>query len=249
MNQIAKQLYDGALNASLWIVGLGLMLASSGVDGAYMAQWMPDGWDWLGYALNTTADVCGVVLMYWFGRIRQFPKNTKRYRLGLALLPAEVVAVAYSWFFSWLRLRPIFYRIEQDPPFGAAFAPLYAEAFVECAAFVSAGFIPLLLAFVGYAQALLAGRIEATHPVQSTTQESQESAQESQEVAEAPQPAPQSGNGASHTCPYCGAAANASGQPFASTQAVSAHLRFCDAYQAQRAAHKRKAAEVIDERQ
>jgi hypothetical protein len=41
-----------------------------------------------------------------------------------------------------------------------------------------------------------------------------------------------SGNGRSHACPYCGATANASGQPFASQQAVSAHLRFCDAYQA-----------------
>ena len=56
---------------SLWIMSIGLMAASSGIDGAYMAAWMPAGAAWLGYVLNTTSDVASEVLMYWFGRLQQ----------------------------------------------------------------------------------------------------------------------------------------------------------------------------------
>jgi len=130
---------------SLWLVGFGLMLASSGIDGAYMSRWMPDGWAWLGLVLNTTSDIGGEVVMYWFGRIYQ--AGGKRGKLAFALLPAEVVMVAYSWFFSWRQLRLIMPPIEPDD--------------WRWVAPVSAGFIPLLLAAIGFAQSLLAGRARA----------------------------------------------------------------------------------------
>ena len=131
---------------SLWLIGSGLMLASSGLDGIYMGKWMPDGIFWLGLVLNTMSDVANQVLMYWFGRLRQSPKNSKRYRLASALLPAEMVAVLYSWFFSWRQLRMVLPAIE--PEHWRWVAP------------IAAGFIPLLLAFIGYAQSLLAGKLD-----------------------------------------------------------------------------------------
>ena len=41
-------------------------------------------------------------------------------------------------------------------------------------------------------------------------------------------------DGEEYTCPYCGTSAGKTGKPFANAQAVSAHLRGCDAYQAQK---------------
>ena len=76
------------LRNSLWLVSIGLMLSSSGIDGAYMAKLMP--WPWMGYVLNTVSDIGSEALMYWFGRFRQFPRNTKRYRMAWGLLVAEV---------------------------------------------------------------------------------------------------------------------------------------------------------------
>jgi hypothetical protein len=134
---------------SLWLVSLGLMLASSGIDGAYMAKWMPEGFGWLGLVLNTMSDISGMVLVYWYGRLQQDRSSRKR-RLSTVLLAAEVVAVLYSWFFSWRQLRAVLPQFEsQDWPWVAAAA---------------AGFIPLLLAFIGYAQSLLAGRVEDPKP-------------------------------------------------------------------------------------
>jgi hypothetical protein len=122
------------------------MLSSSGLDGVYMATWMPSGWFWLGLVLNTMSDVANLTLMFWFGRLRQSPRGSKRYRLALGLLPSEAIAVLYSWFFSWRQLRAVLPAVEPD-----------AWRWV---APVAAGFIPLLLAFIGYAQSLLAGKLE-----------------------------------------------------------------------------------------
>ena len=130
---------------SLWIVSLGLMLASSGIDGAYMATWMPAGFGWLGLVLNTTSDISSMVLIYWFGRLRQDRSSRKR-RLSTVLLGAEAVAVLYSWLFSWRQLRLTLPTVE-------------AEDWQWVSA-IAAGFIPLLLAFIGYAEALLAGRVQ-----------------------------------------------------------------------------------------
>jgi len=136
------------LDNSLWLASLGLMLASSGIDGAYLAKMMePQLWP-LGYVLNTVSDVSGMILIYWFGRLRQDRKGSKRYRLALALLPAEVVAIAYSWFFSWLQLRMVLKPVEGVD--------------AQWIAPIAAGFIPLLLAFIGWGQALREGRFEET---------------------------------------------------------------------------------------
>lgn len=141
-----KTFYRWARENSLWLVSIGLMLASSGLDGVYMGKWMPIGWAWLGLVLNTMSDVGNMVLMYWYGRLKQQPKGSLRYRLAGALLPAELVAILYSWFFSWRQLRAILPGIE--------------PADWRWVSAVAAGFIPLLLAFIGYAQSLLAGKLE-----------------------------------------------------------------------------------------
>jgi len=154
-----KHIKDAIVNNSLWLIGLGLMLASSGIDGAYMSQWMPPGWEWLGLVLNTMADIGGMVLMYWFGRLRQDRSKAKR-QLAYALLASEIVSVVYSWGFSYLQLRRVLVAVEGD------------EA--EVVAFFAAGFIPLLLAFVGYAQALLEGRIVTPKASQQTAQTAQQ---------------------------------------------------------------------------
>ena len=125
------------LDNSLWLASLGLMISSSGIDGAYMSKMMePSLWP-LGYVLNTVSDVSGMVLMYAFGRLQQEHKNSKKWKLSKVLLGAEVVAILYSWFFSWLQLRIVLQPTER------------ADA--QWIAPIAAGFIPLLLAFIGWA--------------------------------------------------------------------------------------------------
>lgn len=125
---------------ALWLVGLGLMLASSGIDGAYMARLMS--WPALGYVLNTTSDIAGMVVMYYYGRLlKDNGKGSKKYKMAGALLGSEVVAVFYSWYFGWLQLRIIMQPIEPRNS-------LVISGIV-------AAFIPLLLAFIGFAQSLI----------------------------------------------------------------------------------------------
>lgn len=134
---------------ALWLVGLGLMLASSGIDGAYLARLMS--LPVLGYVLNTTADIASMTLTYYYGRLlKDNNKGSKKYKLAGALLGSEVVSIGYSWYFSFLQLRIILQPIE----------PVATGWF----AFASAGFIPLLLAFIGFAQALI-----STPPEVNTT--------------------------------------------------------------------------------
>jgi hypothetical protein len=125
---------------ALWLVGLGLMLASSGIDGAYMARLMS--WPALGYVLNTTADVAGMTLTYYYGRLlRDNARTSNKHKRARYLIISEVVAVGYSWFFSWRQLRLVIQPIEPVD--------------YEWIAAVSAAFIPLLLAFIGWAQSLI----------------------------------------------------------------------------------------------
>lgn len=140
------KLWNWIQEHSLWFVSAGLMLASSGLDGVYMGQLMPIGFLWLGLVLNTMSDIGNLVLMYWYGRLRQEPIRSKRYKRSWLLLPAEVVAISYSWFFSWRQLRAVLPAVEAID--------------WQWVAPISAGFIPLLLAFIGYAQSLLAGKLE-----------------------------------------------------------------------------------------
>ena len=116
------------LSKLLWFAGFGLMLASSGIDGAYMSAWMPRGWEWLGYVLNSVADVSGMILTYNFGRLQQDRTKAKR-RLSLFLLGAEIIAVVYSWFFSWRQLLIVLPSVEPMAyrwvaPIAAGFIPL-----------------------------------------------------------------------------------------------------------------------------
>lgn len=203
MGQAIKRALKRLWGASLWFVGFGLMLASSGIDGAYMAKLMP--WPWLGYVLNTVSDIGSEVLMYWFGRLRQYPKNTKRYKMASGLLVAEVVLTSFAWLFGWRQLLPIIARIE-----GAQAAAWLAPVF--------AAFTPISLVAVGYAQALLAGRIESDADQSKAAQEQPEA---EQEIAKS-----EKSNGHKPlTCPHCG-------RGFATKQARSAHLRFCKQRQA-----------------
>ena len=167
-----KRFWAALLSASLWLVALGLMLASSGLDGAYLARWMTDlpgigGAALLGYVLNTTADVAGLVLTYWYGRLQLDQSATKRKRSAI-LLVAELIATGYSGFFSWRQLRLVLPAVEGDA--------------ARWVAPVSAGFIPLLLAFIGYAQALLAGRIERNGNGNQEAQVTRQEAAEAHEV-------------------------------------------------------------------
>lgn len=218
MSQAVKRFWSRIMQSSLWLVSIGLMLASSGIDGAYLARIMPTepvNLQWLGYVLNTMSDIGSEILMYWFGRLRLFPKNSKRYRMAVILLPAELLTIAYSWFFSWRQLLLIMPAVE--PQAAHWVAP------------IAAGFIPLLLSAIGYAQALLAGRIESEQVqgkvAQERAQEAQEQAHAAQEVAQSVASSEHGNGHRPHTCDWCG-------REFASRQAVSAHLRFCDAYQA-----------------
>jgi hypothetical protein len=124
---------------STWLVGAGLMLASSGLDGVYMALWMPGGFGWLGLVLNTVADIADMKLGYEYAKLQRQRNEAKR-QLAVLLLFGELVAIAYSWFFSWRQLRRVMPLVEPD-----------AWRWV---APIAAGFIPLLLAFLGAAQAL-----------------------------------------------------------------------------------------------
>ena len=123
----------------LWIVGFGLMLASSGLDGVYMALWMPAKANWLGFILNTVADYANMKLGQEFGKLQRSRIKEKR-QLAKLLFVGEAIAILYSWFFSWRQLRRVLPLVE--PEHWVWVAP------------IAAGFIPLTLAFLGIAQSL-----------------------------------------------------------------------------------------------
>lgn len=191
---------------SLWLISLGIMATSAGIDGAYMAKLMPP---ILGYALNAVSDIASEVLIYWYARLKQYPKNTKRHRMAWGLLVGEVLLTGFAWLFGWRQLLPIITAIE-----GADIARWLAP--------VLAAFTPTLLIAAGYTQALLAGRIEseALPAVQAVANPL---------AIEAMQIAAHSDNGNDHACPYCD-------RSFATVQGVNAHLRFCKEYKLQKVA-------------
>jgi len=207
---VSKSRGTWILTNSLWLVSAGLMLSSSGIDGAYMAKIVP--WPIVGYVLNTVSDIGSEVLMYWFGRLRQYPKNTKRYKMAAGVLFAESILTGYAWLFGWRQLLPIITALE-DAQTAAWLAP------------VLAAFTPISLVAIGYTQALLAGRIEKE---QGDSTAEQEQPQVEQVEAQSESKSAKGNGHSAHQCPWCE-------RGFASQQAVSAHLRFCDAYQAEQA--------------
>lgn len=136
--------WQNFLRVSLWLASAGLMLASSGLDGAYLAKLMPLGFGWLGLVLNTVSDVTSELIMYWYGRL-QMGSKTKR-RLARWLLAPQVLLVGYAWLFGWRQLLPIMRELE--------------SADYSWLSMVAAGFVPVGILAVGFTQAILAGKIE-----------------------------------------------------------------------------------------
>ncbi len=187
---------------------------------------------WMGYALNTIADLSGMVIVYNYGRLQQIPLNVaggkRKRKLSRVLLGAEAVTVLYSAFFSWRQLRIVL--------------PVTEPTAWPWVALISAGFVPLLLATIGYTQALLAGRFEeerkeslaetavetvelemkttARDALSIVSDETQDTAAFVRDVPEA-EPVSERGNGREpRTCGWCG-------RIFATQNALNAHARWC----------------------
>ena len=141
MKKIRKFLEDNML----MLAGMLLMLASAGVDGKFLSMWMSASLAWLGYVLNFVSDASGYVLSNAYGRLSA---DTDKRKLARLLLVGEYVNILYSWLFSYLVLRERFRIFYVNP----IFDNLRIE--LEVLSFVSAGFVPLLLVFLGYADAL-----------------------------------------------------------------------------------------------
>lgn len=137
--------WDWIIKNSLWIASIGLMLASSGLDGAFLCKLMPESLWWLGLVLNTTTDVTSEFISYWTGRLAQDASKTKR-RLSKLLWLPQGLLVGYAWLFSWRQIIPIMRIIEPQD---------YKWLSPICA-----GFVSVALVAVGYTQSLLAGKIE-----------------------------------------------------------------------------------------
>ncbi len=83
-----------------------------------------------------------MTLTYYYGRLlRDNARTSNKHKQARYLIISEVVAVGYSWFFSWRQLRIVIQPIEPVE--------------YDWIAVVSAAFIPLLLAFIGWAQSLI----------------------------------------------------------------------------------------------
>jgi hypothetical protein len=168
-----SRLRDFIRDNILWLVAAGLMASSSGIDGAYMASWMPPGLGWLGLVLNIATNVAVVALMFSYGRLRrESAKNSKRYRMARWLLAGESLAIGYAAFFGWRQLRVV---MTHEPEWVAA---------------LSALFIPLLIAFVGYAQALSTDAPEEAQPAQPARNVAQPVTTAAPAAASVAQPAP-----------------------------------------------------------
>lgn len=136
----------------LIVASIGLMFASSGLDGSYLSRAMGP---WFGYSLNTVSDIVSEVLMYAFARIRQTArKGSKPWKLSWILLAVNVFMVAYAWFFGWRELRLTLPAIEGDA--------------AKWVAPVMAGFVPVGILGAGIAQALIDGKFDASGDQQST---------------------------------------------------------------------------------
>jgi hypothetical protein len=129
-----KALHSWIKKSASTLIGVGLMLASSGLDGVYMSMWMPSGWAWLGFVLNTMADISDLYLGHRAGRLIRSKDPIRRWG-ALAVFAGQLIAIIYSWFFGFRQLLRVFEVLE----------PTNTRAL----AFWAAGSIPLLLAVLG----------------------------------------------------------------------------------------------------
>jgi hypothetical protein len=111
---------------------------------------------WLGYVLNTVSDIATEILMYWYGRLTMDHSSTKRKRARW-LLVVEIVLTGFAWLFGWRQLLPLVTAHE-----GADAARWLAP--------LMAAFTPVALIGIGYAQSLLAGRIEKDKETQTAAE-------------------------------------------------------------------------------
>lgn len=132
------------LRVILLAASVGLMIASSGLDGSYLSRAMGP---YFGYTLNTVSDIVSEVLMYAFARIRQTArKDSKAWKLSYILLGINLCIVLYAWFFGWRELLITLPAVE-----GAAAAWV---------APIMAGFVPIGILGAGIAQALVDGKFD-----------------------------------------------------------------------------------------
>lgn len=169
----------------LMLAGMSLMLASAGVDGYFLSRWMTPGFEWMGYVLNLVSDASTYILSNMFARFQSDPNPRKR-RMSYVILAGEAIGICYAWLFTFLVLRmrlAVFFTI---PVFGN----LRNE--IEILAAICAGFVPSLLAFAGYADALQSASLRpAAHARKDAQCKREARANDAQAAAHARKPAPQ----------------------------------------------------------
>jgi len=144
-------------HANLFISG-GLVIASSGLDGVYMSLWTPT-FPILGFILNFAADVTNMYLGNQVGKLLRSKSSTK-HAGAVFLFTGEIVAIAYSWLFSWRQLLIVLPAVE--------------PADYRWLSLVIGGFIPSLLAYLGVSNGLnsVSGKLfAAQHPDYDLTPE------------------------------------------------------------------------------
>lgn len=184
-------------------IGACLMVASSGLDGAYMTLLMPQrviiarwtvSFAWLGLVLNLAADGTDLYLSYRIGKLMNTRDAIKQWGAIVLLALGLLVAAGYSWFFSYLQLRRVLPAFEVDN--------------VDRTAKIIAGFIPALIVILGLEDGL-------SHF--SSKRFLEQSAPEPAKREPKPQPKPLA-------CPICGATSGKSGKPFLTKDAISGHM-------------------------
>jgi hypothetical protein len=167
----------------IYVLSFLVMLASSWIDGTYLSKLTS--WAFAGYILNFVCDGGSLLLSRIYSEVRLHEiKTSKRYKLARGLLWFELAAVAYSWLFSYRQLRPLVWAVETRPVILELLPKTKNAAWaIEAFTLVIAGFVPVLLAGFGYAQAVLSEKDTATEP--------ETQAQPERSAATAPETEPQ----------------------------------------------------------
>lgn len=139
------KLWDWITDNSLLLAALGVMAASQGLEGVYTSYMMPRGWPALGFIANGVADIATLLVSERYAKLQRTRDRDKR-RLSRWLLPAEAVALLFSWLLSWRQLRIVLPLVEPDA--WQWLAPIFALMF------------PLTLASLGLAQGISVTRFE-----------------------------------------------------------------------------------------